>query len=193
MNTMRALQQKHPPASYELRRCPHLVDLAGPAYSRSCGAAVAAQDKTDLTQEVQTLSRTAPLAGCDLYLCKGYQFEDVKPEAVQRYKIGQSIDFVYDLTIPHPGNDPTNITIIDVKSRAVISKELFSSPSLGTLVRNISLPILIPALSNTTACKTAGECVLALNWDAKDINQTFRMFADKYILTIESCVDFVLM
>ena len=160
--------------------------LGGPAYSRSCGAAVAAQDKTDLTQEVQTLSRTAPPAGCDLYLCKGYRFEDVKPEAVQQYKAGQSVDFVYDLTIPHPGNDPTNITIIDVKSRTVISKDLFSSPSLGAVVRNISLP-------NTTAGKTAGECVLALNWDAKDINQTFRKFANIHILTVESCVDFVLM
>lgn len=42
----------------------------GNAYERTCGKAIADQDKSDYSQEVQTLG-VAPGPDCDLFLCKG--------------------------------------------------------------------------------------------------------------------------
>lgn len=96
---------------------------------------------------------------------------------VQHYAFGEKVNFVYDNTIPHPASDPTNVTIIDTRKRQVISDNLFFVPSLGDTAEKMMLPVQLPTAmkSGTNSCTKAGDCVLALNWDAKDINQTFRM------------------
>lgn len=42
----------------------------GAAYEQTCGKAIAAQDKSDYSQEVQTLG-ASPGRDCDLFMCKG--------------------------------------------------------------------------------------------------------------------------
>lgn len=75
----------------------------------------------------------------------------------------------------------TNITIIDMSNRRVISPDLFNAPSLGARKQELDIKFQMPQTIAGGKCMKEGDCVLALNWDAVAIQQTF-----------QSCVDFVL-
>lgn len=121
-------------------------------------------------------------AACHLYFCKGTQFSDNSAN-VKSYKTGESVHFLVDIEAHHTGY--ANVSIVDLKSQAMIGKPLFNWPvyannSLGPpqWVKNeTDFSVTIPDLG--TRCKTAGSCAIQWFWYAFN-KQTY-----------ESCIDFV--
>ncbi|KAK8051937.1 hypothetical protein PG993_003322 [Apiospora rasikravindrae] len=155
---------------------------AGKAMAAACGQQVQNQQSSDAFGNIQGELQVAAkdmTADCNLWLCKGFQFEDNKAN-VQSFTVGQKVPITFDLRAPHTGT--ANISIVDTKSNSIIGTPLktydtFASNSAPQAADEKSVTVTIPDLGGK--CTTAGECVIQHYWDARSIDQTY-----------ESCIDF---
>jgi predicted carbohydrate-binding protein with CBM5 and CBM33 domain len=119
-------------------------------------------------------------AACDVWLCKGYKFDDNK-DNVQEYTVGQDVDISVDIRAPHTG--VANVSVVSTSSGAVLGSALKSWDEYGSNAYTIpedqkEFSITIP--DEASECSSPGDCVIQWFWDAADIDQTY-----------ESCIDFV--
>jgi hypothetical protein len=119
-------------------------------------------------------------AACDVWLCKGYKYED-NTDNVQEYTVGQEVDISVDIRAPHTG--VANVSVVSTSSGAVLGSALKSWDEYGSNAYTIpedqkEFSITIP--DEASECSSPGDCVIQWFWDAADINQTY-----------ESCIDFV--
>ena len=121
-------------------------------------------------------------AKCNLFLCKGYQFED-NTANVQTFSPGQVIPMTAVISAPHTGT--CNVSVVNALTNTQISDNLiffsdYASNAHPIPVNNTAFSITMPTnLGNQ--CNTPGTCVIQWWWNAASINQTY-----------ESCVDFVM-
>jgi predicted carbohydrate-binding protein with CBM5 and CBM33 domain len=119
-------------------------------------------------------------AACDVWLCKGYKYDD-NTENVQEYTVGQEVDISVDIRAPHTG--VANVSVVSTSSGTVLGSALKSWDEYGSNAYTIpedqkEFSITIP--DEASECSSPGDCVIQWFWDAADINQTY-----------ESCIDFV--
>lgn len=99
---------------------------------------------------------------CNLWLCKGFQFED-NAHQVLEYAPGDVIDMEVFIRIPHLGY--ANVSVVDTASNTVIAEPLFEWPdgyADGAVYPNLpanqtSFSVTVPELEGK--CTTAGQCV----------------------------------
>ncbi|KAJ5961280.1 Chitin-binding domain 3 [Penicillium vulpinum] len=160
----------------------------GTAMQDACGAQVVSNQGSDkygnIQGELQVASGQSDYqaAECDIWLCKGYKFDDNK-DNVYSYKAGEKVDFTVDIRAPHTG--VANVSVVDTSSNTVISSPLISwsdyaSVATGVKADETSFSITMPD-DLEDQCVTAGDCVLQWYWYAQSIDQTY-----------ESCIDFTL-
>lgn len=119
-------------------------------------------------------------SACNIWLCKGYKFEDNSAN-VQTYTAGQVVPFKVEIRAPHTG--VANVSIVDTATNSVIGQPLISWDDYASNSHTIpddqtSFDITIPS-DIGSQCATAGDCVIQWYWNAASIDQTY-----------ESCVDF---
>lgn len=156
----------------------------GDAYKAACGDQPFYQQSSDINGNVQGIKQVVgqdfKAADCNLWLCKGFQFDDNK-DNVQKYSLGENIPFEINIAAPHTGY--ANVSVVKTSSDTMIGEPLIEfenyAANAGTASNNTAFSVTLPT-SLGGDCTKAGECVLQWFWDAPDINQTY-----------ESCVDFV--
>ncbi|PVH96736.1 hypothetical protein DM02DRAFT_534656 [Periconia macrospinosa] len=164
----------------------------GPAYTAACGKAITTAVNQDNTSYVEQLTKIATSAAdydaskCQLFLCKGLQYED-NTAGVQTYTAGQVVPISVSMRIPHLGS--ANVTIVDTRTDTVVGDLLKNWPegySPGKKEEDIPIEqrqfnITIPEGLEET-CGEAGNCVIQWWWlyDARPI----------IVETFESCIDF---
>ncbi|KAI5776413.1 hypothetical protein EDC01DRAFT_605680, partial [Geopyxis carbonaria] len=158
----------------------------GAAMEAVCGSTIYNNQKSDNAGPVQLLMQSASsivdAAECNLFLCKGYQFDD-NTDNVQSYALGETVPFSVDIVAPHTGS--ANVSIVNTKTNSVvgaplISWDVYASTSTGITDDETSFSVTIP--DEVEGCTTAGECVLQWYWYAPpSVDQTY-----------EGCVDFVI-
>ncbi|KAI4603460.1 hypothetical protein KJ359_003270 [Pestalotiopsis sp. 9143b] len=155
---------------------------AGTSMSSKCGSQIYNMMSSDSYGNIQGETQ---LIGsdftdeCDLWLCKGMQYDD-NTANVQSYAVGDSVAITYDIRAPHTGT--ANVSIVDTSSNTVIGDTLaywsvFASNSQASAANETSFSITIPDLGGK--CTTGGECVIQHYWDSESAGQTY-----------ESCIDF---
>lgn len=160
--------------------------MPGDAMAAACGQQVYNNQKSDnygnVQGELQVASSQSDYdaAKCDIWLCKGYKFDDNK-DNVQTFKLGETVPFKVDVRAPHTGT--ANVSIIETSSNSIVGSVLkhwdeYASTATGVKSTDTSFDITIPE-DLGGKCTTAGECVIQWWWDARSIDQTY-----------ESCVDF---
>ncbi|KAJ3178538.1 hypothetical protein HDU85_005145 [Gaertneriomyces sp. JEL0708] len=117
---------------------------------------------------------------CNLWLCKGYQFDD-NTQNVQRYRAGETIDFKVDIRAAHTGT--ANVSVVHTASNTLLSQPLIFFNDYANSARpipdsNKNFRVTMPNLGNQ--CSQPGECTLQFYWDSRSDRQSY-----------ESCVDFV--
>ncbi|KAI5852065.1 hypothetical protein BZA05DRAFT_372955 [Tricharina praecox] len=157
----------------------------GTAYEAACGNTIYNNQKADQAGPIQLLMQSASsitdLDACNLWLCKGYQFDD-NTANVQTYTPGETIQMQVDIRAPHTGY--ANVSIVNTKSNSVVGTALktwesYASTSTGVTADETSFEITVPA--DLDGCTTAGDCVIQWFWYAPPgVDQTY-----------EGCVDFV--
>lgn len=143
------------------------VRAVGQTMIANCGASVAALVTADNTSHVEDMPEAAALeptfnaAECNLFLCKGLQFDDNKAN-VQVFQPGQVVNMLADIPIPHEG--PMNVSIIDTATNTAIGAPLISfdsyaDESLATLpANNTNFNVTVPTTLGAS-CAVAGACV----------------------------------
>lgn len=133
----------------------------------ACGASVAALVTADNTSHVEGMPEAAAaIAGfnstaCNVFLCKGLQFEDNKAQ-IQNFTKGQVVNMRASIPIPHEG--PMNVSIINTKTNTAIGAPLinfvsYADEALATLpANNTNFNVTIPSDLGTN-CTVAGDCV----------------------------------
>ncbi|KAF7717169.1 Lytic cellulose monooxygenase (C1-hydroxylating) [Penicillium ucsense] len=160
--------------------------MPGPAMKAACGNQVEINQQSDNYGNIQGELQVAAsqndynAAECDIWLCKGYKFDDNK-DNVFSYKAGQTIDFGVAIHAPHTG--VANVSVVDTASNSVIGQPLISwdvyaSTATGVKPDETSFKVTLPT-DLPSKCATAGNCVLQWYWYAQSIDQTY-----------ESCIDF---
>ncbi|KAK8080506.1 hypothetical protein PG997_008324 [Apiospora hydei] len=142
---------------------------AGKAMAAACGQQVQNQQSSDAFGNIQGELQVAAkdmTADCNLWLCKGFQFDDNSAN-VQSYTVGEKVPIKFDLRAP-----PHRIIGTPLKTY-----DTFASNSAPQAADEKSVTVTIPDLGGK--CTTAGECVIQHYWDARSIDQTY-----------ESCIDF---
>ncbi|KAK7956245.1 uncharacterized protein PG986_005467 [Apiospora aurea] len=148
---------------------------AGKAMAAACGQQVQNQQSADAFGNIQGELQVAAkdmTADCNLWLCKGFQFDDNSAN-VQSYTVGEKVPIKFDLRAPHTGT--ANISIHH--RHPLKTYDTFASNSAPQAADEKSVTVTIPDLGGK--CTTAGECVIQHYWDARSIDQTY-----------ESCIDF---
>ncbi|SPJ79349.1 uncharacterized protein FTOL_07740 [Fusarium torulosum] len=156
----------------------------GNAFKAACGEQPFYQQSSDINGNVQGIKQVVgnsfDAKDCNLWLCKGFQFDDNK-DNVQSYKLGEKIDFDINIAAPHTGY--ANVSVVKTSSDTMIGEPLIEfenyASNSGTAANNTAFSVTLPE-SLGGECTKAGDCVLQWFWDAPDINQTY-----------EACVDFV--
>ncbi|KAF5538783.1 hypothetical protein FNAPI_10976 [Fusarium napiforme] len=156
----------------------------GNAYKAACGDQPFYQQSSDINGNVQGIKQVVGsnfnAKECNLWLCKGFQFDDNK-DNVQSYKLGEKIDFDVNIAAPHTGY--ANVSVVKTSTDKMIGEPLIEfenyAANAGLNPNNTAFSVTLPE-SLGGECTKAGDCVLQWFWDAPDINQTY-----------ESCVDFV--
>ncbi|TID24826.1 chitin binding protein [Venturia nashicola] len=159
----------------------------GAAYKAACGEQVYNNQASDALGNVQGILQVASSqkdynpAKCDVWLCKGYQFDDNSAN-IQTYTAGQKIDMAIRIGAPHTG--VANVSIVDTKANSVIGDALISFDDYASVshtmpANNSAFSITMPDLGSK--CATAGDCVIQWYWNAATISQTY-----------ESCIDFTM-
>ena len=151
---------------------PIAIRTPGEATAALCSQTMVDFYKTDNTSYPEHLLRTHPEpelladgynpALCNMWLCKGFQFED-NAHQVQSYKPGDVIDMEIFIRIPHLGY--ANVSIVDTASNKVVGDMLkvwedgyadaALFPNLPKDQTNFNLQV--PELGGK--CTTPGECV----------------------------------
>jgi hypothetical protein len=158
----------------------------GTAYEAACGSTIYNNQASDQAGPVQLLMQSSSsitdAATCDLWLCKGYQFDD-NTANVQSYTLGETVPWTVDIRAPHTGY--ANVSIVDTKTNSIIgsalkSWDVYASTSTGVRADETTFDITIP--SDLEGCTTAGDCVIQWFWySPPGVDQTY-----------EGCVDFVI-
>ncbi|KAL4725877.1 hypothetical protein ACLX1H_006551 [Fusarium chlamydosporum] len=156
----------------------------GDAYKAACGDQPFYQQSSDINGNVQGIKQVVGkdlnAKECNLWLCKGFQFDDNK-DNVQSYKLGEKIPFEINIAAPHTGY--ANVSVVKTSTDTMIGEPLIEfenyAANSGTAANNTAFSVTLPS-SLGGDCTKAGDCVLQWFWDAPDIDQTY-----------ESCVDFV--
>ncbi|KAF5661789.1 hypothetical protein FCIRC_11720 [Fusarium circinatum] len=156
----------------------------GNAFKAACGEQPFYQQSADINGNVQGIKQVVgsdfDAKDCNLWLCKGFQFDDNK-DNVQSYKLGEKIDFDVTIAAPHTGY--ANVSVVKTSTDKMIGEPLIEfenyAANAGLNPNNTAFSVTLPE-SLGGECTKAGDCVLQWFWDAPDINQTY-----------ESCVDFV--
>ncbi|KAF5598684.1 hypothetical protein FPCIR_2746 [Fusarium pseudocircinatum] len=156
----------------------------GNAFKAACGEQPFYQQSADINGNVQGIKQVVgsnfDAKECNLWLCKGFQFDDNK-DNVQSYKLGEKIDFDVNIAAPHTGY--ANVSVVKTSTDKMIGEPLIEfenyASNAGLNPNNTAFSVTLPE-SLGGECTKAGDCVLQWFWDAPDINQTY-----------ESCVDFV--
>lgn len=160
--------------------------MPGSAMSEACGQQMYNNQMGDNYGNVQgelqvTNGQTDFDAGaCDVWLCKGYKYDD-NTDNVQQYTVGQEVDISVDIRAPHTG--VANVSVVSTSSGSVLGSALkswdeYASNSYTIPEDQKEFSITIP--EEASECSSPGDCVIQWFWDAADINQTY-----------ESCIDFV--
>ncbi|KAG4290222.1 hypothetical protein FPRO06_02108 [Fusarium proliferatum] len=156
----------------------------GNAFKAACGEQPFYQQEADINGNVQGIKQVVgsnfDAKECNLWLCKGFQFDDNK-DNVQSYKLGEKIDFDVNIAAPHTGY--ANVSVVKTSTDKMIGEPLIEfenyAANAGLNPNNTAFSVTLPE-SLGGECTKAGDCVLQWFWDAPDIDQTY-----------ESCVDFV--
>lgn len=138
---------------------------------------------------------------CNLWLCKGFQFED-NVHQVKEYKAGDVIDMEVFIRIPHVGY--ANVSVVDIASNSVIAEPLIEWPEgyadralFPNLPKNqTSFSVTVPDLEDK--CTTAGECVSEIRFchvkylldSWTETPQVIQWYWFGQGQTYESCIDF---
>jgi len=160
---------------------------AGDAMGKVCGQQLFNQQKSDNGGNIQGELQVAASqkdydpAQCNVFLCKGYQFQD-NTANVQSFTAGQQVPIKVAIKAPHTGT--CNVSVVDTKANAVIGQPLISfsdyaSNSHTIPPNNTAFTVTMPDVG--AQCGQAGNCVIQWFWDAPDIKQTY-----------ESCIDFTM-
>ncbi|KAJ4141673.1 hypothetical protein NW768_000889 [Fusarium equiseti] len=157
--------------------------MPGDAFKAACGDQPFYQQSSDINGNVQGIKQVVPqdldASKCNLWLCKGFQFDDNK-DNVQSYKLGEKIAFEINIAAPHTGY--ANVSVVKTSSDTMIGQPLIEfenyASNAGTDKNNTAFSVTLPE-SLGGDCTKAGDCVLQWFWDAPDIDQTY-----------EACVDF---
>ncbi|KAK4139705.1 uncharacterized protein C8A04DRAFT_40496 [Dichotomopilus funicola] len=157
----------------------------GDATEAVCGSIMAEFYRADNTSYPEALLRANPdglpapydPSNCNLWFCKGYQFED-NVDNVQAYTTGQVVDLNVWIRIPHEGY--ANVSVVDTATNTVIGEPLIAWPdhyagSATPPEDQTNFSIEIPDLGEQ--CAEAGACVIQWYWLGQ--GQTY-----------ESCIDF---
>ncbi|KAL6925307.1 hypothetical protein ACHAPO_009006 [Fusarium lateritium] len=158
--------------------------MPGDAFKAACGEQPFYQQSSDINGNVQGIKQVVgqsfDATDCNLWLCKGFQFDDNK-DNVQSYSLGEKIDFEINIAAPHTGY--ANVSVVKTSSDSMIGEPLIEfenyASNAGTAANNTAFSVTLPE-SLGGECTKAGDCVLQWFWDAPDIDQTY-----------EACVDFV--
>ncbi|KAF5663518.1 hypothetical protein FHETE_7465 [Fusarium heterosporum] len=158
--------------------------MPGDAFKAACGEQPFYQQTSDINGNVQGIKQVVgdsfKASDCNLWLCKGFQFDDNK-DNVQSYSLGEKIDF--DITIAAPHTGYANVSVVKTSSDTIIGSPLIEfehyAANSGLDSNNTAFSVTLPE-SLGGDCTKAGDCVLQWFWDAPDIDQTY-----------EACVDFV--
>ena len=125
-----------------------------------------ARARQDNTSYPEALKRANGLADpkydaakCNLYLCKGFQFEDNKA-GVQSYTAGQTIDMEVYIRIPHKGY--ANVSVVDLHTNSVIGAPLKTwadnyAASMNNPKDQTTFSVKLPELAGK--CTKPGDCV----------------------------------
>ncbi|KAF2822913.1 hypothetical protein CC86DRAFT_73697 [Ophiobolus disseminans] len=161
----------------------------GPAIIANCGPKVEQDIRLDNTSHVEGLPELAAkdsaykAAKCNLWLCKGLQFDDNKNNT-QTWTAGQVVPIKIWLRIPHEGS--ANVSIVDTKSNKVVGSMLkVWAKGYAPGRKESDVPADQKEFSVTVPegleekCASAGDCVLQWFWYGTGAKQTY-----------ESCVDF---
>ncbi|KAK7413326.1 hypothetical protein QQX98_007836 [Neonectria punicea] len=155
----------------------------GTAYKAACGEQPFNQQSSDINGNVQGIFQVVgtdfDAASCNLWLCKGFQFDDNSAN-VQSFALGETVPFTVNIAAPHTGY--ANVSVVKTSTNSVIGEPLIEfsnyASNAGVSANNSAFSVTIPDDLGSD-CTTAGDCVLQWFWDAPDIDQTY-----------ESCVDF---
>lgn len=96
----------------------------GAATAAACGQAMADFYLEDPTSYPEAFMRTPDWdadvgPSCNLYLCKGYQFDD-NTENVLEYTTGEEVDMEVFIRIPHVGY--ANVSVVDTERNEVLEE-----------------------------------------------------------------------
>jgi predicted carbohydrate-binding protein with CBM5 and CBM33 domain len=158
----------------------------GAAMASACGQQVEVNQASDHNGNIQGMLQVANsqsdynAAECDIWLCKGYKWED-NEDLLQTYTAGQVVPIAFNVAAPHTGT--ANVSIVDTATNTVIEQLLyypvFASTATGVTSNETLFSITIPSTLGDK-CSTGGACVIQHYWNAASIDQTY-----------ESCIDFV--
>lgn len=158
--------------------------MPGDAFSANCGQQMYYNQEGDNYGNVQGQMQVAgddlDPAACNVWLCKGYQFDD-NTANVQEYSVGQEVDFSVDIRAPHTG--VANVSVVSTSTNTILGSVMkswdnYASNSEGIPEDQEKFSVTIPDVGSD--CSSPGDCVIQWFWDAPDIDQTY-----------ESCVDIV--
>ncbi|KAK0625832.1 hypothetical protein B0T14DRAFT_561795 [Immersiella caudata] len=157
----------------------------GAATAAACGQTLVTFYRADNTSYPEALLRANPnglrdgynAAKCNLWLCKGFQFDDNK-DNVKSYKAGDVVDMEVRIRIAHRGH--ANVSVVDMGTNKVIGAPLKVwasdyAASTSPPVDQVKFSVKVPELAGR--CTKAGECVIQWYWFGQ--GQTY-----------ESCIDF---
>ncbi|CAI6342251.1 unnamed protein product [Periconia digitata] len=158
--------------------------MPGDAMKAACGQQIFNTFNSDINGNMQgALQNPGPdfdAAKCNIWTCKGMQFED-NTANVQAWTAGEKVPMVVNIAAPHTG--VANVSIIDTADSSVIGEPLISwdvyaSTARGTQANETNFEITIPS-DLGGKCAEAGACALQWWWDSREVDQTY-----------EGCIDF---
>jgi hypothetical protein len=188
----------------------------GPAMLARCGEAIYADVTRDNTSHVEGLPEMAArtpgfdAALCNLWLCKGLQFDD-NSDHVQSYPAGTAVNLKVRLTIPHAGL--ANVSVVDAVANQIIGAPLkvweggYADMSefyaRTTPKDHVDFEVIIPDLGGK--CAAPAECVgpflssrrgpweVICVHEADGVRQVIQWwwFGTGAKQTYESCIDFI--
>lgn len=145
--------------------------LTGPSSLQACGPAVTEDIQRDNTSHIEGLPDLAAndisYGGptlCNLWLCRGLQFED-NTDRVQVWRPGQEVNVRVTLTIPHDGW--ANVSVVRTATNSLLGDPLVFWPdgyANETLfyarmlpLNNTNFNVTLPDVS--AECGVPGDCV----------------------------------
>ncbi|KAI1814845.1 hypothetical protein GGS20DRAFT_380217 [Poronia punctata] len=170
--------------------------MPGNTTTSACGTQVVEAILSDKTSHVEGLPEIASTdpdydaSKCNLWLCRGVQYEEDGDDAPQTYALGEIVNIKINLTIPHLGS--ANVSVVDTKTDTIVGEgeplllwsEGYADELLfygdGLPANQTDFNITIPDTLEGK-CAEAGECVIQWWWYGEGADQTY-----------ESCIDFTI-